>query len=232
MSQVTQSPVFGLLISILAFRIGVWVKDKTQSDFANPLLVAMVLIIGFLKAFDIPYAHYQRGASGIHFVLGPLTVALGMMLYRQRLLIKKHLLALTLGILSGIFTSFFSILLLSRLIGVDNHLITSMLPKSITMPMALSLSQMLDATPAITVVMVVLTGVSGALLAPFMVKFFPFLNPIAVGIGIGTASHAVGTGKAIEIGEKEGALSSAAIGITGIITVIVVPFLYPLISLF
>lgn len=225
MSQVTQSPVFGLLISILAFRIGVWVKDKTQSDFANPLLVAMVLIIGFLKAFDIPYAHYQKGASGIHFVLGPLTVALGMMLYRQRLLIKKHLLALTLGILSGIFTSFFSILLLSRLIGVDNHLITSMLPKSITMPMALSLTELLGGEPAITVIMVIIAGTGGAFLVPFVLKVMPKMDSVAIGVGIGTASHAVGTSKALEIGEKEGALSSTAIGLAGVLTVLVVPIL-------
>lgn len=226
MSQVTQSPVFGLLISILAFRIGVWVKDKTQSDFANPLLVAMVLIIGFLKAFDIPYAHYQNGASGIHFVLGPLTVALGMMLYRQRLLIKKHLLALTLGILSGIFTSFFSILFLSRLIGVDNHLITSMLPKSITMPMALSLTELLGGEPAITVIMVIIAGTGGAFLVPFVLKVMPKMDSVAIGVGIGTASHAVGTSKALEIGEKEGALSSTAIGLAGVLTVLVVPILY------
>lgn len=232
MTVFLNSPGFGILITIVAYQLGLWIRKKTGSDLANPLLIAVIPIILLIALTPVTYEQYQIGGNTIHFMLSPLTVALGLMLYRQRLVIKKYLLSLIIGILSGVLTSFVAILVLGRVFQLPPELIASAIPKSITMPMALSLSEMLDATPAITVVMVVLTGVSGALLAPFMVKFFPFLNPIAVGIGIGTASHAVGTGKAIEIGEKEGALSSAAIGITGIITVIVVPFLYPLISLF
>lgn len=224
----TENPVFGLLLSIVAFRFGLWVKEKTRSDFANPLLVAMVTIIVTLKLFNIPYAHYEKGASGIHFVLGPLTVALGMMLYRQRLLIKQHFWALFFGILSGVLTSFFSILFLSRLVKLSPELITSSLPKSITMPMALSLTEVLGGEPAITVIMVIIAGTGGAFLVPLVLKIMPPMGSVAIGTGIGTASHAVGTSKALEIGEKEGALSSAAIGLAGVVTLLVVPFLYAL----
>lgn len=228
MIELTQNPAFGILITIIAYRIGLWVKEKTKSAFANPLIIAMILIIGFLNIFNIPYAHYNQGAQGIHFVLGPLTVALGLMLYRQRHLIKKHLLSLSLGIFAGVLTSFFSIIFMFKLFDLPHDLLVSTLPKSITMPMALSLTTILNGTDAITVIMVIIAGTGGAFLVPLILRCLPKMDAVAIGVGIGTASHAVGTSKALEIGEKEGALSSTAIGITGLFTVLIVPFLYRL----
>lgn len=228
MFDLFKTPAFGLILTIVAYQIGLWVKRKTASDFANPLVIAMVLIIAFLTVAEIPYADYMIGAQGIHYVLGPLTVALGLMLYRQRALIKKHFLALLVGIFSGVLTSFFSILMLSRLVNLDEQLMTSSFAKSITMPMALSLTEILDGMPAITVVMVIIAGTGGALLVPFVLKVLPKMSGVSVGVGIGTASHAVGTAKALELGEEEGALSSTAIGLAGLMTVVIVPFLYTL----
>lgn len=224
--QLTDSPAFGILMTIIAYQIGLKIKNKTNHILANPLLIAVGLIILFLLVLKIPYTAYKVGGDGIHFFLGPLTVVLGLMLYRQRLIIKTHLLSLIIGITCGVLTSFFTVYLLSKVMGLDEVLLISLLPKSITTPMALSLTNILEGIPVITVVTVTITGTSGALLAPVVLKLFPNFNPIAVGVGIGTSAHAVGTSKALEIGETEGALSSAAIGLAGLITVIIVPPLY------
>lgn len=232
MISLTSTPAFGILITIVGYALGLWIKEKTKSVFANPILIALVFIASFLMLTGIPYQDYQVGGNAIHYFLGPLTVMLGLMLYRQRQLIQKHFISLIIGIISGVMTSFITILVLGKLLGVDMEMITSLMPKSITTPMALSLVDIIGGNPAITVVMVIITGIFGALIAPLMVIWFPKLHKVAVGVGIGTASHAVGTSKAIELGETEGALSSAAIGLAGLITVLLVPLLLSVTTLF
>lgn len=222
------SPVLGILITIIGFQIGLIVKKKTQSDLANPLLVAMASIIAFLLITRIPYTTYKIGGDMIHFFLSPLTVALGLMLYRQRQVIKKYFFSLIIGICSGIVASFFAVKILGELLNLPQDLLYSLYPKSITTPMAISLSEIIGGYPSLTVIMVIITGITGAFVAPFMLKLFPFLNPIACGIGIGTSSHAIGTSKALEMGETEGALSGTAIGLCGVLTVIILPFLIKL----
>lgn len=228
LSNITETPAFGILISILGYAIGVFIKNKTKSVLANPILIAVIFIVSFLIIFDIPYEHYKIGGDGIHYFLGPLTVALGMMLYRQRHIIKANFISLLIGITSGVLTSFFTILFLSKWLGLDEFMIRSMVPKSITTPMALSLVEINGGNPVITVVMVIITGILGALVAPLFVKWFPSFDKIAVGVGIGTSAHGVGTSRAIELGETEGALSSAAIGLAGLLTIILVPPLFAL----
>ncbi len=227
-SEITQTPAFGILISIIAYSIGIWIKNKTKSVLANPILIAVIIIIAFLKLANIPYEHYKIGGDGIHYFLGPLTVALGLMLYRQREIIKSHFISLLIGITCGVLTSFFSILLMGKWLGLDEIMLRSMVPKSITTPMALSLVEINGGNSVITIAMVIITGILGALVAPLFPKWFPFLNKIAVGVGIGTASHGVGTSKAIEMGETEGALSSTAIGLAGLLTILLVPPLFVL----
>lgn len=232
MMPLTSTPAFGILLTIVGYALGLWIKEKTKSVFANPILIALVFIAGFLIATGIPYEAYQVGGNAIHYFLGPLTVTLGLMLYRQRQLIQKHFISLIIGIISGVVASFITILVLGKLLGVDMEMITSLMPKSITTPMALSLVEIIGGNPAITVVMVIITGIFGALIAPLLVVWFPKLHKVAVGVGIGTAAHAVGTSKALELGETEGALSSAAIGLAGLITVLLVPLLLSVLSLF
>lgn len=224
----TTSPAFGILISIIAYAIGLRIKEKTNNVLANPILIAVIIIIVFLKAFGIPYEHYKIGGDGIHYFLGPLTVALGLMLYRQRTVIKAHMISLVVGITAGVLTSFFTILVLSKWLKLDAEMVKSLVPKSITTPMALSLVEINGGNAVITIAMVIVTGIFGALLAPLFVRWFPQFNPIAIGTGIGTSAHGVGTSKAIELGETEGALSSAAIGLAGLITILLVPPLYQL----
>ncbi|MBM7562249.1 LrgB family protein [Fusibacter tunisiensis] len=219
------TPAFGIVLTILAYQFGLWVRRKTNSDLANPLLVALISIITLLVVTGIPYESYKLGGDGIHFFLSPLTVALGIMLYRQRNLIFKHFLSLIIGITSGVLASFGSILIMGHFFNLSEDILLSMLPKSITTPMALALTDIIGGIPSITVIMVIITGIGGAFMAPLVLKVLRINNPIAVGTGIGTAAHAVGTSKALEIGEKEGALSSAAIGLAGLITVLLIPFL-------
>ncbi|MDK2865949.1 MAG: hypothetical protein PWP51_111 [Clostridiales bacterium] len=223
--NILNSPVFGIFLSIITYQIGLKLKARFKSDLFNPLLLAMFMIIGFLTLFHIPYDSYKIGADYIHFFLSPLTVALGIMLYRQRAVIKQHFVSLIIGISAGVITSFFTILLMAKAMGLSDMLTLSALPKSITTPMAISLTQILGGEEPLTIILVVITGMSGAFLAPFAVKLFPHFNAIAKGIGIGTASHAVGTSKALEMGEEEGAFSSSAIALAGLITVLIVPFL-------
>lgn len=222
----TESHAFGILLTIFAYQIGLFIRKKTKSDLANPLLLALIIIIGFLVVFNIPYEVYKKGGDGIHFFLSPLTVALGVMLYRQRKTIATYFWSLLIGITAGVTVSFFTIYGLGRLFKLEDSLLISLFPKSITTPMALSLAEILGGTPSLTVIMVIVTGISGAFMAPMVLKLFKKIGPIATGVGIGTAAHAVGTSKALEIGEKEGALSSAAIGLAGLITVILVPLFY------
>ncbi len=224
--NISQTPAFGILISIIGYAIGVYVKNKTKSVLANPILIAVIFIVSFLILFDIPYENYKIGGDGIHYFLGPLTVALGMMLYRQRHIIKANFISLLIGITSGVLTSFFTVMFMSKWLGLDEMMIRSLVPKSITTPMAISLTEINGGNPVITVVMVIITGIVGALVAPLFVKWFPSFDKIAIGVGIGTSSHGVGTSKAIELGETEGALSSTAIGLAGLLTIILVPPLF------
>jgi len=225
---ITTTPAFGILLTIAAYAGGMAIKNKTKSVLANPILLATAFIVLFLTVFKIPYAHYKIGGDGIHYFLGPMTVALGLMLYRQRVVIKANFVSLIIGITSGVLTSFFTILLLGKWLKLDTLMLQSLFPKSITTPMALSLVEINGGNPVITIGMVIITGITGALLAPLFVKWFPSFSKVAIGVGIGTAAHGVGTSRAIELGETEGALSSTAIGLAGLLTILLVPPLYAL----
>lgn len=226
MENLMNNPALGMILSVAAYQLGLIIKRKTQSSLVNPLLIAMLMIIMLINFTPLNYEHYASGGQFIHFMLGPLTVTLGLMIYRQRQSIKKHFLSLTLGITSGILVSFASIVLLSKLFKLPEEFMLSAIPKSITMPMALALNDMLGGIESITVMMVIIAGTGGAFLVPIVLSIMPPLNPVARGIGIGTASHAVGTARALELGHEEGAMSSAAIGMTGLLTVLIAPLLY------
>ncbi|MDN5351789.1 MAG: hypothetical protein PWQ12_708 [Clostridiales bacterium] len=227
---ITDNPAFGVFISIFAYALALKIKRRFKSPLMQPLIIAALLIVGFLLIFDIPYETYKLGGDAIHFILGPLTVALGISLYRQRMVIRDNFISLVIGITFGVCLNFFVVFFMSTAFGLSEQMIRSLLPKSITTPMALLLSDMLNGTQSVTVIIVSLAGIIGALMAPLVVRWFPWLNHIAVGIGIGTSSHALGTSKAIEMGEREGALSSTAIGLAGLISVLLVPLLYRLIA--
>lgn len=217
---VFSSPFFGITISIVAYSIGVWLNKKTKMALINPLLISYVIIIPLLILLNIPLEWYKRGGDIINMFLSPATAVLAITVYRQRKLLKDHLLSVIVGSIAGSLTSLLVVYALCRLLLMPDEITVSMLPKSITTPMAIAVSESLGGIEAVTVLAVIITGISGNILGPILIKVFRIKNEIAQGMAMGAASHAVGTSKAIELGEVQGALSSIALVMSGIITVI------------
>jgi len=227
-NTLTNTPIFGLLITILAYSFGVYIYKRTQNPLFNPILIALAIIIPTLILFKIPLSNYSQGGNIISFFLAPATVALAVPLFKQLELLHAHFIPIMIGTLVGVLTSVTSCVLLGNLFGLNEIMVRSSLPKSITTPIGMSLSNSVGGEIPITIVMIIITGISGAILAPIVLKIFKIKNPVAKGIAIGTSSHGIGTSKAIEMGEKEGAMSGLAIGLTGIFTVFILPLLVKL----
>lgn len=189
------------------------------------MLIAILGIILFLSITKIPYESYKLGGDRINFFLGPVTIVLAVPLYKQFDLFKKYLLEILIGISCGVVVSFISIKLIGHFTNADVDIINSLIPKSITTPMGISLTKTLNGVEAITVVSIILTGILGAIISPIVFKIGKINNPVAKGISLGTSAHALGTTKALEMGEVEGAMSGLSIGISGIITVILIPII-------
>ena len=225
MYNVFDAEVFGLVLTIIFFNIGIYIQKKTKNPIFNPLLIAIVGIILFLIITKIPYESYKLGADNINFFLGPVTIVLAVPLYKQFDLLKKYFIEILMGISCGVIVSFISIKAIGYFTNANIDIINSLIPKSITTPMGISLSKTLNGIEAITVVSIILTGILGAIISPIIFKIGKIKNPVAKGIALGTSAHALGTTKALEMGEVEGAMSGLSIGISGIITVILIPII-------
>ncbi|WP_195999739.1 LrgB family protein [Clostridium sp. 1001271B_151109_B4] len=231
MDFLTSNMFFGIFISLVAYEIGQIIYEKTKLPIFNPLLVAIVIVIALLKIFNIDFETYNQGGQFINMFLGPATVILAVPLYKQLSLLKKNFIPIIIGITVGCFVSVISIILLSKVFGLDNNIIISLLPKSVTTPIGIEISNSLGGVTGVTVLAIIITGITGAIIAPIVCKIFRITNPVAIGIGIGTASHAVGTSKALEIGETEGAMSSLSIGIAGLMTVVIAPLCFSILGM-
>lgn len=231
MTEIIYSPLFGILISLIAFEIGCLIYIKTKLAFCNPLLISIILIILFLLKFNISLDAYNNGGKFISFFLGPSTVILAVPLYKKINLLKENFIPIILGICSGSCISIISVIILGYLFKLDNPITLSMMPKSVTTPIGMEISKQLGGISGITVCAIVITGILGSVIGPTILKFFKINNKVAKGIAIGTASHAVGTSKAIELGETEGAMSGLSIGIAGLITVLISPVFVKIITL-
>ena len=220
MVEWTNSPFFGVALSVLAFWVGVKIQKKTGLVVCNPLLIGVLLVIGLLLALDIPYEYYDQGGSLINLFLSPATACLAVAIYSKVQLLKENWLPILVGCVVGSAVSMGSILGLCRLFGLDEAMTAALLPKSVTSPIAVSVTQAHGGIPAITVVAVILTGILGSILAPVLIRLFRVKDPVTAGLSIGACSHAVGTSKALELGETEGAMSGLAIGVCGLVTVI------------
>ena len=214
-----------VLVTLVAYEIGLIVKKKTG---LNALLVAILLVGAFVLALGIDVSTYQAKTTYISYFLTPATICLAIPLYEQMELLKKNLKAILIGIISGVITSLSSITILSLLFKLSHQELVSLLPKSITTAIGMGVSEELGGLVSLTVGAIIMTGVLGAVIAPFVLKLFHITNPIAKGIGIGSAAHAIGTSKAIELGEVEGAMSSLSIVISGLLTVILAPIVISL----
>lgn len=214
-----------VLVTLVAYELGLIVKKKTG---LNALLVAILLVGAFVLVLGIDVSTYQAKTTYISYFLTPATICLAIPLYEQMELLKKNLKAILIGIISGVITSLSSITILSLLFKLSHQELVSLLPKSITTAIGMGVSEELGGLVSLTVGAIIMTGVLGAVIAPFVLKLFHITHPIAKGIGIGSAAHAIGTSKAMELGEVEGAMSSLSIVISGLLTVILAPIVISL----
>ncbi len=220
----TAEPIFGVVLTIFAYAIGVWCNQKTKTPLVNPMLVALLLIIGVLAIFRIPYSDYQKGGDMIEVFLAPATAVLAIKIYEQFQLLKENWLPILLGTAVGALVSILCVVGLCRLFFLEESILIALLPKSVTTAIALPLSEQSGGIVPVTVAAVIITGVFGAVFAPNLIKLFHIENPVEAGIAIGTSSHALGTSKAIELGDVEGAMSGIALGVAGLLTVIYLAF--------
>ena len=214
------SAYFGILLSLAAYYIGVRLQKRFRLAIFNPMLVAIVLTISALLLLGIDYESYNLSGRYLSYLLTPTTVCLAIPLYRQLQLLRQNLKAIVLGILSGVLTSLCCVLLLSMLFGLSHAEYVTLLPKSITSAIGMGVVEELGGYPAITVPVIVVTGILGNMFGPGFLKLLRISDPVAKGIAFGTSAHAFGTSRAIQMGETEGAMSSLSIVVAGIITVV------------
>lgn len=210
----------GLTLSLVSYMIGLYIKKKFKLGIFNPLLISMIISIIVLITADIDYETYNKSASILSYLLTPATVCLAIPLYEQLEQLKKNYKAILLGILAGVITSLTTVLVLAKLLKLNHKEYVTMLPKSITTAIGMGVSEELGGYVTITVAVIVVTGVVGNVLGEFLCKLFGIKEPISKGLALGNSSHAIGTSKAIEMGEVEGAMSGLAIAVAGIMTVI------------
>ncbi len=215
-----ESMFAGVTLSIIAYLIGVMLKKKFKLGIFNPLLIAIAVSIIFLAVGNIDYEVYNEGAKFLSWLLTPATVCLAIPLYEQWDLLKHNHKAVLLGLTAGVVTSLVTVLILSLLMGLSHEEYVTMLPKSITTAIGMGVSEELGGYVTITVAVIIVTGVLGNMFGELICKVFRIEEPISKGLAFGSAAHAIGTAKAMEIGEIEGAMSSLAIAVSGILTVI------------
>ena len=222
---------FGIVLSFAAYEIGKWINKKLKTPIANPLLIAILLIIGFLSITGIDYEYYKKGGDFIAFFIGPATVAMVLDLYANLDTLKKNILPILVGVGFGTIFSFVLAIFLSKIFQIDKNLVASLIPQSITTAIAISLSEEYQGIIGLTAIVVVIRGVSGAVFAPTIMKIFKIKDPVAQGVAIGTSSHAVGTSQARLMGEIQGAMSGLSIAIAGITAVIIMPIAMKLVEI-
>lgn len=217
------STTFGVVLSLLAYMIGLFLQKKTKKGIFNPLLISIILVILILRIFRLEYSDYQSSAKYLSYLLTPATVCLAISLYRQFVLLKQNYTAILGGILAGVITSMLSVFVLAFFFKLSYEQYITLLPKSITTAIAMGVVDEMGGYTTIAIVVIIITGVVGNVFAEGICKMFHITNPIARGVAIGTSSHAIGTARAMEMGKIEGAMSSLSIVVSGIITVILVP---------
>lgn len=217
--------LFPVLLTLGTYQFGLWCQKKARHALCNPLLIATILSIAVLAATGFDPKVYQTGTAGISWLLTPATVCLAVPLYEQLKVLKKHLPAILVGVVSGVVTSLLSIFLLCRLFRLEDVVTISLLPKSITTAIALALTEQSGGISALTTFAIVITGILGNLSGSAFCKLMKLTDPVAQGVGFGTASHVIGTSRAMEVDPLTGAVSSLSLAVAGILTAILFPFL-------
>lgn len=216
------SVFFGIILTVITFYIGDLLKRKLKHPLANPILISGMAVIGILVFFDIDFDTYNKGAKYIGFLLTPATVCLAIPLYEEIQHLKNNWLAIMSGIISGIISSAATVFVLSLVFKLGHQEYVTLLPKSITAAIGMDISKQLDGVVSITVAIIIITGLIGNIMGEFILEKFNIKHPIAKGVAYGASSHALGTSKAMEIGELEGAISGLSLAVSGILTVFAV----------
>ena len=214
------SVYFGVTISLGGYALGLMLKKRWKCGICNPLLISVIVTIIAILLLGVDYESYNQSAQYLSYLLTPATVCLAIPLYQQIVLLKKNMMAILLGIIAGVLSSLGSVLALSFVFGLEHEYYVTLLPKSITTAIGMGVSAALGGIVTITVAVILITGIFGNVMGETICKLFHIYEPIAVGLAFGTSSHAVGTAKALELGEIEGAMSSLSIAVAGILTVI------------
>lgn len=225
MKTLFESTEFILLLIFGSYLLGQWIFKKTKFPLLHPLIVAIAIIIAFLKISDVSYSKFEQGSQFVSFMLGPSVVALGYVLYEQINYLKGNVISILTAIFLGSVTGIVSVIILARITGAEQTLIASLEPKSVTTPIAMSIAQQSGGIPAITAVVVIFCGILGSIIGPPILKLLHIDSSIAKGLAMGASSHGVGTAKAMEMGVIEGALSGLAIGLMGIMTALLIPLI-------
>lgn len=223
------SPLLFLTLTLAAFQAGSWVYERSgHKPFLNPVMTAVILLVAILTLTGTPYPTYFEGAQFVHFLLGPATVALAIPLYRQFDRVRRSALALVVSLISGSLTAIGTAVGLGWLLGASRETLLSLAPKSVTAPVAMGITEQLGGLPSLTAVLVILTGILGAVIGPMVLNLLRIRDWRARGLALGTASHGIGTARALQVNELAGAFSGLAMGLNALATAILLPLLWRL----
>ncbi|MBF0575821.1 LrgB family protein [Dysgonomonas sp. GY617] len=230
MKLLIESPEFILVLIFGSYLFGQWVFKKTRVAILHPLIISIAIIILFLNVTKMDYDTFQRGGQFVSFLLGPSVVALGYILYQQMSYLKGNVVSILTSIFVGSVTGIVSVILLAKITGADDALIMTLEPKSVTTAIAMNISAQSGGIPSLTAVIVLFCGIFGGIIGPFVLRILGIKSSIAKGLAMGASAHSVGTVKAMEMGVIEGAISGLAIGLMGVMTALLIPFIHQIIS--
>ncbi|HYK73248.1 MAG TPA: LrgB family protein [Pseudoneobacillus sp.] len=224
--KIILSTGFNILITVGAFGFSRIANKKYPSPFTTPVFFSTAIIIIIFLIIGIDYKEYESAKSILTFMLGPATVALAVPLYKNHKIIIKNILPAFIGLILGTLSTIYSAILLSKLLGLSNSIITSISIKSVTVPVAVEIAKIIGGDPSLTAVFVIVTGMIGSMMGPWMMNFFNITNPLSRGLALGTISHGIGTAEAATEGELQGAISGVAMAISAIFTSIIAPLIH------
>lgn len=230
MKLLIESPEFILVLIFGSYLFGQWVFKKTRVAILHPLIISIAIIILFLNITKMDYETFQRGGQFVSFLLGPSVVALGYILYQQMSYLKGNVVSILTSIFVGSVTGIVSVILLAKITGADDALIMTLEPKSVTTAIAMNISAQSGGIPSLTAVIVLFCGIFGGIIGPFVLRILGIKSSIAKGLAMGASAHSVGTVKAMEMGVIEGAISGLAIGLMGVMTALLIPFIHQILS--
>lgn len=223
MVALINSEIFILTLVVGVYLASVWLYRKTRLNLLHPLLVSIPLLAVITHVLGISYESFEQGSRIISFMLGPTVVVLGYLLYEQMAHLKANALSIVTSVFVGCITGILSVIFIARYFGADHALIASLEPKSVTTPIAMSIAERAGGIPSIAAVVVIVVGIFGGIVGPFILERLGITSKIARGLALGSAAHGLGTARAMELGTIEGAISGLAIGVMGIMTAVLVP---------